>query len=112
MNTTILGIPDNAVWAVLILLVGIGIAHLLRVNREKHNASRNEQRKAETAAADSEEIYQFLLQSQKEGKFGFRSTEAISSHTKLPRERVEELCSKHAKIRRNEKERETWRLTS
>jgi len=64
------------------------------------------------AQRDSAAIYKFLRQSKEEGRFEFRSTVAISSHTKLPEGRVEELCSRHSKIRRNEKERQTWHLVS
>lgn len=60
--------------------------------------------------SDSKEIYNFLLSSKTETDFTFRSTEAISSHTKIPESRVAELCSKHTKVKRNEKEKQSWRL--
>jgi flavin-dependent dehydrogenase len=59
---------------------------------------------------DSKIVYDFLLASKTETSFSFRSTEAISSHTKLSEKRVAELCSKHPKIRRNEKEKQSWTL--
>lgn len=59
---------------------------------------------------DSQVIYNFLLTSETRTIFSFRSTEAISSHTKLPEERVADLCSKHPKIRRSEKEKQSWAL--
>lgn len=55
-------------------------------------------------------IYQFLLTSKAGTAFTFRSTEAISSHTKISEERVADLCSNHPKIRRNEKEKQSWTL--
>ncbi len=59
---------------------------------------------------DSQAIYNFLLSSKTGTDFTFRSTEAISSHTKIPEKRVASLCSGHPKIRRNEKEKQSWRL--
>jgi hypothetical protein len=52
---------------------------------------------------DSETIYNFLLNSKSATGFMFRSTEAISSRTKISEKRVAELCSRHPKIRTNEK---------
>lgn len=60
---------------------------------------------------DSQAIYSFFLTSKTGTNFSFRSTEAISSHTKVPEKRVAYLCSKHPKIRRNEKEKQSWTLT-
>lgn len=59
---------------------------------------------------DSNKIYDFLLKSKSGTDFTFRSTEAISSSTKIPEKRVSLLCSKHPKIRRNEKEKQSWKL--
>ena len=59
---------------------------------------------------DSARIYNFLVTSKSEGKVRFRSTHAIAKHTKLPADRVAKLCAHHPKIRRNEKEKELWRL--
>jgi hypothetical protein len=59
---------------------------------------------------DSQAIYNFLLTSKTGTRFNFRSTVAISSHTKLSEKRVADLCSKHPKIRRNEKEKQSWTL--
>lgn len=61
---------------------------------------------------DSQTIYNFLLNSKSCTDFTFRSTEAISSHTKIPEKRVAELCSKHPKIRRNENEKQSWTLVA
>jgi hypothetical protein len=58
---------------------------------------------------DSKKILGFMLQSKSETDFTFRSTEAISSHTKIPENRVAELCSKHPRIKRNEKAKQSWR---
>lgn len=59
---------------------------------------------------DSKKIYNFLLTSKAGTDFTFRSTEAISSHTQIAESRVAELCSKHAKIKRNEKTKQSWQL--
>lgn len=59
---------------------------------------------------DSKTIYDFLLTSKTDVDFTFRSTEAISSHTKIPEKRVADLCSRHPKIRRNEKQKQSWTL--
>jgi hypothetical protein len=59
---------------------------------------------------DSEIIYNYLVSSKSATDWTFRSTEAISSHTKIPEHRVAQLCSKHPKIRRNEKEKQSWTL--
>lgn len=61
---------------------------------------------------DSQAIYSFLLASKTGTDFTFRSTEAIASHTKIPEHRVVVLCSKHPKIRRNEKEKQSWTLVA
>ncbi len=59
---------------------------------------------------DSKNIYNYLLASKVGTDFTFRSTEAISSHTKIAESRVAELCSKHKSIKRNEKEKQSWQL--
>jgi hypothetical protein len=59
---------------------------------------------------DSKRIYEFLRQSRLNTDFRFRSTEAISSATKIPEARIERLCSRHNKIKRNEKEKQSWQL--
>ena len=59
---------------------------------------------------DSDAIYKFMLASKGSTDFTFRTTHAIASHTKLPTARVALLCARHPKIRRNEKEKESWIL--
>ncbi len=59
---------------------------------------------------DGKKIYTFLLHSKAGTDWTFRSTHAISSHTKISESRVEVLCSKHPKIKRNEKEMQSWKL--
>ena len=59
---------------------------------------------------DSQTIYDFLLTSKAGTQFTFRTTEAISSHTKISEKRVAELCAKHPKIRRNERGKQSWTL--
>ena len=59
---------------------------------------------------DSKKIYDFLLNSQAETNYTFRSTEAISSHTSISESRVAELCGKHPRVKRNGKEKQSWRI--
>ena len=59
---------------------------------------------------DKRKIYKYLLNSKKETEYKFRTTEAISSDTNISRYRVEKLCSSHPKIKRNEKDKESWQL--
>ncbi|MBI5005836.1 MAG: hypothetical protein HZB95_01800 [Nitrosomonadales bacterium] len=59
---------------------------------------------------DSNRIYEFLSQSASDTNFVFRSTQAISARTKITENRIEELCSKHLNIRRNEKEKQSWQI--
>jgi len=59
---------------------------------------------------DSLAILRFLIQSGKETAHTFRSTEAIASATNLSEGRVADLCARHPKIRRNAKEKQSWRL--
>jgi hypothetical protein len=61
---------------------------------------------------DSELIYQFLRESQSEGGFTFRSTEAIAARTKLTEDRVASLCARHPKIRRSDKQKQMWTLVA
>ena len=61
---------------------------------------------------DSNSIYRFMLDSKSRTHFDFRTTPAIASHTKLPADRVAALCARHPKIRRNEKEKESWTLVN
>jgi hypothetical protein len=60
---------------------------------------------------DRKKIYGYLQQSRLDTTFTFRSTEAISSETKIPETRVAELCSRHPNIKRNAKEKQSWQLT-
>jgi hypothetical protein len=57
---------------------------------------------------DSQAIYSFMLGSRSRTGYTFRSTEAISSHTKISEKRVAALCARHPRIRRNEKEKQSW----
>jgi hypothetical protein len=59
---------------------------------------------------DSAKIYKFLRTSSSEGKWEFRTTHAICAATKIPETRVAELCGGHPKIKRNEKDRDSWHL--
>lgn len=60
--------------------------------------------------SDSKKIYEFLLNSATKTDYTFRSTQVISSNTKIAESRVEELCIKHPKIKRNENEKQSWRI--
>lgn len=59
---------------------------------------------------DSNKILDFMRKSKSETKYTFRSSEAISSYTKLTQSRVEDLCSKHPMIMRNENQKQSWRM--
>lgn len=61
---------------------------------------------------DSHKVYNFLKGSAAKTGHTFRSTEAIASENKLTERRVEYLCSKHRKIRRNGAEKQSWRLVT
>ena len=59
---------------------------------------------------DTKKILEFLVASESETSFTFRSTEAIASHTGISEHRVATLCARHAKIRRNSGEKQSWTL--
>jgi len=61
---------------------------------------------------DRDKIYKFLRRSTKERGWAFRTTHAISSATKIPGNRISKLCNRDKRIKRNEKEKESWRLIS
>ncbi|QGX40162.1 hypothetical protein [Permianibacter aggregans] len=87
---------NNALLSGLILAAIIGIVSLLWRKYQDHQ--------------DSEAIFNFLIASEAETPHTFRSTEAIAAKTKLTQNRVEELCTKHKKIQRNSKEKQSWKL--
>jgi len=55
-------------------------------------------------------IVDFLKESIKSSKYTFRSIIIICNAVNLPEERVRYICSRSKKIRRNEKEKESWTL--
>jgi hypothetical protein len=59
---------------------------------------------------DENRIVEFLKQSAIETGNTFRSTHAISSELDLTEERVKVVCSKSKLIKRNLKEKQSWRL--
>src|SRR4030095_12685232 len=59
---------------------------------------------------DSNRIYEFLRRCAKDGQYMFRSSEAISTVTRLPESRIADLCSKHRHIERKEGQRHMWRV--
>jgi hypothetical protein len=58
----------------------------------------------------AKKIINFLGQSAEQGKFQFRSTEAIASAVGLTESRVGEICSSNKNIRRNSAQRQSWTL--
>jgi hypothetical protein len=56
--------------------------------------------------SDSQRIYKFISDSDQT----FRTTHAISSETHIPESRVAELCSQDKRIKRNELEKQSWRI--
>ncbi len=62
------------------------------------------------ARRDRSAIHAFLQRSTADGQFTFRTTHAIAAATKIPEARVAELCSRHPNIKRNEQERQSWRI--
>lgn len=87
---------ENNLFATLIAAAIVAlIVHIWKVLRDSY---------------DNKKIYDFLSISKANTEFTFRSTEAISSDTKIPESRVAELCSKHPKIKRNEKEKQSWKI--
>ena len=56
--------------------------------------------------------YSFLKSSTDNAGYTFRSTEAIAAHLKLTEQRVEYLCSRHPKIKRNTAQKQSWRIAS
>lgn len=57
-------------------------------------------------------VIAFLQSSAHEGRYQFRSTEAIAAATKLTEARVEEICSAHNQILRNSAQKQSWRITN
>jgi hypothetical protein len=58
---------------------------------------------------DEKIVTKFLKNSGVETRHNFRTTHAISSATNLSEERIRKVCSKSSKIRRNQKEKESWK---
>ena len=66
--------------------------------------------KAHRDRRDSATVYNFLVGSKPATGYDYRSTEAIASNTNLSESRVASLCASHPKIRRNEKQLQSWTL--
>ena len=66
--------------------------------------------KRRNSKGDEEEIINFLTEKIHDTDKSFISTHRIASEVNLTESRVNEVCSKSDKIRRNQKERETWTL--
>jgi hypothetical protein len=89
-------ISSNKIVSSLVGAAIIGLAGwALKWNRDKRESNR---------------IYQYLVKSAATTAWRFRSTQAISSATHMSKTRVEELCSRDKRIKRNEKEKESWQL--
>ncbi len=89
-------VSNNSLIAALISAIVIGISTW------QYNIRRD--------YCDSKKIYNFLASSKETSEFKFRSTEAIAANTQISEVRVAKLCASHPKIRRNEKEKQSWRL--
>jgi hypothetical protein len=59
---------------------------------------------------DAQKIHGFLEQSSGSTEFEFRSTEAISSDTNISEGRVEALCARDPRVRRNKLKKKSWTL--
>lgn len=59
---------------------------------------------------DEKIVTEFLKKAEVETGHAFRSTHAISSAIDLSHERIKKVCSKSPKIKRDEKEKESWKL--
>jgi hypothetical protein len=57
--------------------------------------------------SDSRRIYKFISES----NYTFLNTAAISSATHISEVRVAELCSKDKRIKRNAREKQSWRIS-
>lgn len=96
MNWLVEFISNNAIVSTLVAAAIIGgFGWLVKVHRDRR---------------DSKIIYNFLANSYSSTDYDFRSTAAISSKTHLPESRVSHLCASHPKIRRNERQLESWTL--
>ena len=62
------------------------------------------------ARRDRNTIYAFLRQSAEGTDFTFRTTHAIAAATRIPEARVAELASRDTRLKRNEQERQSWRI--
>ena len=60
--------------------------------------------------AHENKILEFMRKSEIDTSHKFRSTHAISSAINLSEERIRKICSKSKKIKRNQKENESWQL--
>ena len=59
---------------------------------------------------DEKIVTEFLKNSGVDNSHTFKTTNAISSDTNLSKERIRNVCSKSSKIRRNQKEKGSWKL--
>lgn len=59
---------------------------------------------------DANKIERFMANSRETTDYRFRRTQAIAAATKIPERRVADLAIRHKKIKRNTKEKESWRL--
>jgi len=57
---------------------------------------------------DKRKVYKWLDEFTDENEKRWRSTHAIASHTNLTEDRIRNICSKHKKIIRSDKQKEAW----
>ena len=85
-------ITDNPLGSAIVAgLILAGLAWIIKKLKDK---------------SDSKRIYKFISDSDQT----FRTTAAISSATHIPESRVAELCSKDKRVKRNELEKQSWRI--
>ena len=59
---------------------------------------------------DEKIVTEFLKNLEVETRHTFRTTHEISSATKLSKNRIRKLCSKSSKIKRKQKDKDSWKL--
>jgi len=60
---------------------------------------------------DEKIVTEFLKKSGVETSHTYRTTHAISSVTNLSKKRIRKVCSKSPRIKRNKKEKESWKIS-
>jgi hypothetical protein len=89
-------IDGNQLLSTLVATVLVGFATWLR--------------KGIVNSRDKKRIFSYLSSSSATTDWTFRSTSAIASATDLTEKRVEEICAQHPKIKRNETQKQSWKV--